>query len=138
MRKKIFMLLVAALSFGVANAQDGGKKEHVIKDVKATKMAGARGKDKIKNDVPTTDVAAPKAAERGSASECHLTFDNYTGYWVKVYVDGNFKGYVEPWKTGEVYVYGGWTSWYCETAGGTLYWENSGDCYSDWWVNLRD
>lgn len=138
MKKHLFMLLIAVLSFGVANAQSGAKKEHVIKDVKATKMAGARGKDKIKTDVPTTDVAAPKPAERGSVSECHLTFDNYTGYWIKIYVDGNFKGYVEPWGTGEVWVYGGWTSWYAESAGGTYYWENSGDCYSDWWVNLRE
>src|ERR1044071_9140071 len=137
MKKHLFMLLIAVLSFGVANAQNG-KKEHVIKDVKATKMvAGTRG-SKVKTDVPTTDVAAPAPTNRGTADDCHLTFDNYTGYWIKIYVDGNYKGMVEPWGTGEVWVFGGWTSWYCETAGGTFYWENSGDFFCDCWVNLRE
>lgn len=139
MRKYIFMLLVAVLSFGfAAHAQDApAKKEHVVKDVKATKMTGERGKEKIKNDVPTTDVPTPQPAERGTANECRLTFDNYTPYWVKVFVDGNFKGYIEPWGAHQVSVANGWSTWYAETAGKTYYWENSGDCQSDWWVNLR-
>ena len=132
------MLLVAVLSFGFANAQNGnGKKEHVIKDVKATKMTGERGAGKIKNGIPTTDVIVAEPTNRGAGSYCYLTFDNYTGYSINVYVDGNYKGWIEPWGKGDVTVYGGWTSWYCESSGGGYYWENSGDCFSDWYVNLR-
>ncbi len=139
MKKQVLTFVIALLSFGFADAQNpNGKKEHVIKDVKATKMVGVRGPGKVKNDVPTTDVVLPAPTNRGSGSECLLTFDNFTGFWIKVYVDGNFKRYVEPWRTGEVTVYGGWTTWYCETTGGNMSWENSGDCYLDWWINLRE
>ncbi len=136
MRKNLFMLLIAVLSFGFANAQTNGKREHVIKDVKATKMVpgSTRGSTKAK---PTTDVIVEAPTNRGSGSYCYLTFDNYTGYNIDIWVDGNYKGWVEAWGKGDVTVYGGYTSWYAESAGGGYSWSNSGDCFSDWYINLR-
>lgn len=138
MSKAILVLIAFCFSLGALYAQGDQKKEHVVKDVVATKIQGERGKDKIKSDVPTTDVAAPTNDGCGGCYDCMLVFDNYTGYWINVYVDGVFKGIIEPYGTGNVRVVADWTSWYCETAGSTLSWEDKGDCSAEWWIKLRE
>ncbi len=137
MNKNLFILLVAILSFGFTQAQTTTKREHVVKDVKAQAVGAQRGASKIVNDVPTTDIALPPSESCGGCYS-KATFDNYTGYWIKVYVDGDFKGSVEPWGTGSCDILSSWQSWYCETSGGTLSWEGKSDGGSDLWVNLRE
>lgn len=102
MNKSILVLITFFFSLGAVYAQGEVKKEHVVKDVVATKIAGERGNDKIKSDIPVTDVAAPTNDGCGGCYDCTLVFDNYTGYWVNVYVNGVFKGVIEPWGTGIV------------------------------------
>lgn len=72
----------------------------------------------IKTEAPTTDseVAKPESPTSGS---CTVSFSNSTGYYVKVYIDGNYKGTLAPYESGSVTVYSGYTTIYCITTGGT-------------------
>ena len=117
-----------------------GKREHIVKDAKASIVTDSAASNKINSVIPSTDVIVEEPANRGSGSYCTVVFDNYTGYAINVYivdVDTIYKGWIEPWGKGEISYPGGWTSWYCESAGGGCFWTNGGDCFSDWYVNLR-
>lgn len=136
MKKFTFLFVVAMFTMGISLSAQ--KKEKILKDEKRTTVAGKRGAV-IKNDVPTKDVEAPAPGKQESRGygDCSLGFSNYTGYWVKAYVDGNFMGYIEPYGFETYYAYDGYTSWYCETAGGTYSWSDSGNCEGYYEYNLR-
>jgi hypothetical protein len=83
--------------------------------------------------VPNTDVVAPKPDK--TRSQCCISFDNYTGLWLDVWVDGVYKGHIAPWEEGDVCVYSGWTTYYIRSSGGTYEWSDSGDCNG--WFSLK-
>ncbi|SHG20642.1 hypothetical protein SAMN05443549_102426 [Flavobacterium fluvii] len=134
------LLLVAVLFLGVSLtsfAQQKAKKEVTIT---AKKVAKTRGQNpNIKKDfvcdAPDVPVAKPEKS-RGAGDNCDLKFDNWTGYDVKVYVDGYFKGWVLAWSNGSVTVGGGYTTVYCITAGGTLEWSDKGNCEASYTYKL--
>ena len=120
MNKQILRLgLFIALSFLTVNFSYAQGKHN---DVVASKSGNSRG---IKYERPTTDVETPEPAKsRGSL--CCVNFDNYTGYYVDIWVDGVYQGRVSPWKEGTVCVSAGYTTWYAESAGGTYKWNSDG------------
>ncbi len=131
MKKVLLTLVIALLAFTVTNAQ--GKKEVPVAKQKVEATRGAN--PKIKSDVPSTDVEAPKpAATRGS---CTVAFTNNTGYYVKIYLDGNYKGTLSPYESGSVTVYSGYTTIYCITTGGTYDWSAAGNCEGTYTYNLN-
>ncbi len=134
--KRILTLLsfVAFLAFAVgANAQPPKKqKVMVAKHVDAAKKAK---NPNIKTEEPAADVEATKpSATRGS---CTVSFSNSTGYYVKVYVDGNYKGTLAPYESGNVTVYSGYTTVYCITTGGTYDWSAQGNCDGSYSFDIR-
>jgi hypothetical protein len=89
----------------------------------------------IKTEAPPTDAEVAKPSiVRGS---CTVSFSNSTGYYVKVYVDGNYKGTLAPWESGSVTVYSGYTTVYCITTGGTYDWSAQGDCSGTYVFDIR-
>lgn len=120
----VIMLLLGVNVF----AQQVKKVE--LKSVAAAKTRGVN--PKIKGDIPSADVPAAKA--RGG---CLIKFDNYTGLYIKMYVDGYYKGTISPWGNGTVTTTDGYTSVYLISAGSTREWNASGDCKSSWTYTLR-
>lgn len=125
-----FLLFFTSLHL---SAQSTGKREHVVQDVKATKVAGARGAVTGLGTVPATDSAAAYAE---CDCGCDVVFDNYTGYWINIYVDSVFKGTLEPYAQGTLWVNPGSKSWYAETTGGTYYWKGNQNCADAWWIKF--
>jgi hypothetical protein len=124
MKKILFMTFLAFLAFQVSYSQVNTEKKKVVKEVKSAKVEKSRGENpNIKTYAPTTDVAVAK--QRG---DCAINFDNWTGYMVNVYVDGNFKGTVDAWGNGWVVVGNGYTTVYVITVGGTYEWSATGAC----------
>src|SRR5438552_4158314 len=122
MKKVLVTVVFALLCFTFSFAQTPMKKD-VMKQ-KVTAMRGAN--PKIKMDAPTIDKEMAKpSATRGS---CAIAFSNSTGYYVKIYVDGNYKGTLAPYESGTVTVYSGYTTIYCITTGGTYDWSAAGNC----------
>jgi hypothetical protein len=125
MKKLFFLVFVAFLAVTVSFGQTvGAQKKTIVKEVKSAKVEKTRGENpNIKSGVPTADV--PVAKQRG---DCAINFDNYTGYMVNVYVDGNYKGTVDAWGNGWVVVGNGYTTVYVITVGGTYEWSSTGEC----------
>ncbi|MFN5169080.1 MAG: hypothetical protein ACK5DD_05615 [Cyclobacteriaceae bacterium] len=112
----VFMLLLSTESY----AQ---------KEITASKVEKSRGASQ--RALP--DDSKPTVKPDKSRGSCCLEFDNYTGYYIDVWVDNAYRGRVAPWDLGSICVGNGYTTWYAETAGGTYSWSDSGQCNS---VNL--
>ncbi len=124
--------LATALIHGSAFSQT---KKKITKTVTSKPYEATRGQDpNIKSDAPTKDQEQTKT--RG-AYTCTIDFDNYTGYYVKIYVDGDYMGTVSPFGVLTVYATN-YTTIYCVTIGGTKYWEDSGDCQGYYDFQLKD
>ncbi len=119
----VLFLLVSFNSF--AQGKETKLVEITAKKVTKTRGANPNIKTPFVCDAPDVAVAKP-AATRGST--CTVNVDNYTGYDVYVYVDGDYYGWVGAWGEGAVTVYDGWTTVYCVTTGGTYDWSASGNC----------
>ena len=122
---------ITVVSVTSANAQT---KKKVSVDVKAKAATKSRGANPhIKSEAPTTD----KAVAKSRGADCSVNFDNYTGLYVKVYVDGYYKGTVAPYSNGTVTVGEGYTTIYCVSTGGTQEWNASGNCEGSYTYKLR-
>ena len=98
-------------------------------DVTATSMEKSRGENpNIKSQVPTTDDNPMPKPEKERGSLCMIDFNNYTGYYVEIYVNGYYMGTVAPWGAYAVDAYAGYTTIYCITSGGTYEWSAAGNC----------
>ncbi|PLW93454.1 MAG: hypothetical protein C0592_06105 [Marinilabiliales bacterium] len=129
----IFSMLLAFIFAGALNVQAQSQKTVIKEEV------SARGNNP---DLKQTDICNMPDVERPDptatrGSYCELTFDNYTGYYINVWVDGEYRGMLDPWGTGYVTVGSGWTTWYCETSGGTYFWQDKGSCNGEQWWNLK-
>jgi hypothetical protein len=131
MKKVILSMVIAMLAVTFSMAQTPKKI-----DVKKEKVTATRGANpKIKMDEPSGDKEMAKpSATRGS---CAIAFSNSTGYYVKIYVDGNYKGTLGPYESGTVTVYSGYTTIYCITTGGTYDWSAAGNCEGSYTYNLN-
>ena len=100
-------------------------KKTINRTVSSKAYEASRGQDpNIKSAAPTEDK---RASQSRGADACEIYFDNYSGLYVNVYVDGDFMGTMSPYGSLTVRT-GGYTTIYCVSAGGTRYWSDSGDC----------
>jgi hypothetical protein len=135
MKRILFILsTICFISFSTSLKAQPQKKQLVMvaKHVDAAKKMK---NPNIKSEAPSTDVEVTKPnVTRGS---CTVTFSNSTGYYVKIYVDGNYKGTLAPYETGSVTVYSGYTTVYCITTGGSYDWSAQGDCSGTYVFDIR-
>ena len=91
----------------------GAAKGKKVEKVHAQKGKGGGGADaNIKNDSDANDadkqMPAPgnKGGEKSKGqSSCAVIVDNRTGWYVRIYVDGTYRGTIAPW--GDSYCYTG-------------------------------
>jgi len=108
---------VGPMLSGVSIAQTTAKKAAPAKPkigkVHAQKSRGGGGADEnIKSDSdandPNKQMAAPanKGGERARGMDaCAVVVDNRTGWYVRIFVDGTYRGTIAPW--GDAYCYTG-------------------------------
>lgn len=126
--------MIAFMAVAFSSSSAFAQKKTVV-DVKSTAAVKTRGANpKIKVDAPTSDDK-PVVKTRGAA--CSVKFDNYTGLYIKVYVDGYYKGTLDAYGSGTVTVGSGYTTIYCVSAGGTREWNASGNCDGGYTYSLR-
>jgi hypothetical protein len=63
------------------------------------------GKQQAASNDPAKEAPAPP--QKGGAKtrglfDCYVTADNYTSWWIDIYVDGTYRGQVSPWGAGTV------------------------------------
>jgi hypothetical protein len=120
--KKVVFLLVAVIAFSfvtnTAKAQGGQRKKVPVYAQPVTEQ----------KDLPGPD-ASPRAKK--TRGYCYAYFDNFTGQYVDIWVEGIYQGRLSPYATSvriDVWVPGNWTKWYAETTDKSLYWSNSSYC----------
>lgn len=120
--KKSLLLIFAFFCF-IATATAQNNRQAV--EIKSKALEKTRGiiNPNILIDVTTEDnyVAAPSSEEL-SSSFCEVSFDNNTGYQVKVYIDGKYKATVDAWGKTIVNANKDYSTVYCMSIGGTLEW----------------
>lgn len=123
--KRVFLLILASISMLLAFSSTGFSQKKIEKKIHPRTVDATRGSNpNIKSEAPETDIAEP--GSRGAS--CKVSFANYTGYYVNIYVDGYYRGQLSPWGGGTVMVNAGYTSIYCITAGKTQEWSDAGTC----------
>lgn len=138
MRKNLFSILAISIAVTLSmlslstHTLGQGKTAKTV-EIKSTRGTIKRGADKnIKkaetaND-PKAKIDAPAAKGGGTTrggGGCRVEIDNSTQWYVKVYVDGIFRGTMDPWGDSYVYVYPGDTTIYARadfTDGSYKYW----------------
>jgi hypothetical protein len=122
MKKLVFLTLAIiglTVAFGnKATAQAAPKKKVVV----------IAQEVKEKKDLPGPDGGPREKKTRGY---CYAYFDNFTGHYVDIWVEGIYQGRLSPYATSvriDVWVPGNWTKWYAETTDKSLYWSNSSYC----------
>ena len=121
--KKLVFLMFAMIGLTVAfgnkaTAQAAAKK----------KVAVIAQEVKEKKDLPGPEAGPREKKTRGY---CYAYFDNFTGHYVDIWVEGIYQGRLSPYATSvriDVWVPGNWTKWYAETTDKSLYWSNSSYC----------
>lgn len=125
MKKLILISLVALFTVSICSLQaQEPDKEKKVQESKPEKVDKARGEDpNITKDKPTTDEPAPKPEESASRGDyCKVIVDNWSGYAVDIYVDGEYAGTVAAWGDGYTWAVEGKTKLYGRSTGGTLTW----------------
>ena len=123
--KKLMFIAIAIFTMVAiqteANAQAApAKKVNVIGS--ETNTTG------VEMSLPAEDKKLEKQKDRGS---CDVWFDNFTGYYVDIWVEGYYQGRLSPYATSvriDVWTPGNWTKWTAQTAGKTYYWSNDSYC----------
>ena len=123
MKKVLFSLLMAG---GLLMATSMDSNAQTTRTVQGKAVSKSRGANpNITKDMPTTDVMTKGTKSRGA---CSITFDNWTSLYVKIYVDGVYRGTLDAWGKGTVTVGDGYTTVYAVSVGGTREWSDSGSC----------
>ena len=143
----LFLVSAIVLSGSLTTVQGQKSKPKVI-ELKAQKPT-TRGEDpNIKDDKETNDpnsqLVAPEqkggAKTRGGGS-CEVRFDNRTRWFVKLYVDGTYRGTISPYGDGVAYTGSGSTRVYGRAQfdnGDYLYWgPNDYSCYSGEYIYFK-
>lgn len=143
----LFLVLATVLTGSLTTAYGQKTKPKVI-ELKAQKPT-TRGEDpNIKSDKETNDpnseLAAPQqkggAKTRGGGA-CQVRFDNRTRWFVKLYVDGTYRGTISPYGDGVAYTGAGPTRVYARAvfdSGDYLYWGPTDySCYSGQFIYFR-
>ena len=117
----LFFIVVLGLSLVFQSQSFAQTKKKIA-------VYGKSGSGDKNMSAPSEDQVRPKSKKRGT---CYLYLDNYTGYYVDVWVEDQYQGRLSPYATSvkfDVWTPGDWTKWYAKSAGGSYYWENSSYC----------
>lgn len=125
-------MLIAVVGLNLAFQSEGYAQVKKKVTVKAKSGADSDA------TAPSEDKVRPKSKKRGS---CYLYFDNPTGYYVNIWVGGEYQGQLPPYSTSvriNVWTPGNWTRWTAQTIGKTYMWSNDSYCNDNrgWVITL--
>lgn len=130
--KRVLLLstvLCLTLIFTGLNNVFSQDRDKTIKEIKSKDVVKTRNYNAHiqfgapKNDKNPQPAPANKGGEEvADLVELDVVVDNFTGYYVEVYIDGVYKGTVSDWGTLNFTVQEPYTKLYCITSGGTKDW----------------
>ena len=126
MKKLVFIVMAI---FGLTFALQTTTFAQAKKAPKKVAVYGVKGDASSDLTIPSGDEPREKKAK--SRGYCYLYLDNFTGYYVDIWVEGQYQGRLSPYATSvrfDVWTPGNYTKWYARTAGGTYSWSNDSYC----------
>ncbi len=120
MKAKSLLLVLVPLTFVLFMSNISSAQEVIMGE----KVVKSRGVDQYV--VPAMDefVDRPVLSRGG----CVVKVDNWTGYYVDVWVDKLYKGRLNPWASNQMILNKGWTEVYARTMGESYQWKSAGEC----------
>lgn len=132
----LFVAFFSFLNVSNINAQD---KDKTIKEIKSKDVIKTRNYNPHiqvlvpKSDDDPTPAPNKKGGENDDAAiEYEVIIDNFTGFYVEVYIDGVYKGTIGDWGTLNISVNEAYKKVYCITTGGTKDWLITGEFEEDY------
>ncbi|MEW6129174.1 MAG: hypothetical protein AB1757_19195 [Acidobacteriota bacterium] len=107
----VFLLpLIHTGSLVEASAAQKGKGKVVESHAQKSRGGGADENIKSDSDTNSTSSNIPAPPKKGGARSkgagtCAVFVDNRTGFYIRIYVDGSYRGTLSPW--GDAYCYTG-------------------------------
>lgn len=127
MKAKITMLLLVGAFFLVSNVLNA---QQVLNGTKVVKSRGVS-----EYVIPSGDVEIEKPVM--SRGGCVVKFDNWTGFYIDLWVDKVYKGRLNPWENSQLVLPEGYTEVYCRTMGESYQWQSSGECNEEFSLKLE-
>lgn len=142
------MLVFGVAAFSTtASAQKPDKAKTI--ELKSSRASASKGDNTDKNIKQEAMANDPKArhdapAAKGGKSKgggCRVQLDNSTEWFIRIYVDGIYRGTMDPWGDNSVYVLPGDTTVYARadfTDGSYRYWgPKVYDCGTNEYINFK-
>lgn len=103
----------------------------------ATRVVKSRGAE---SEYVLPDMNDEVAIERPVLSRggCVVKIDNWTGYYVDLWVDKNYKGRLNPWENSQLIMPNGFDEIYCRTMGESYQWMAGGECNEQFVLSLPE
>jgi len=135
MKKLVLVALVAFLgSVVVPSAAQAQTKQRKNVESKSMVFEKTRGADE---NIKTAKPASDNKVEKTRGELCYIYINNYTGYAIDIYIDGDWMGTIAAYSTSYTYAYPGSTKAYGKSIGGTMYWGPTYfDCQYEYTWNL--
>lgn len=128
MKAKITMLLIVGAAFFFVNQLNA---QTILNGSKVVKSRGVS-----EYVIPTGDVAIEKPVlSRGG---CVVDLDNWTGYYIDIWVDKVYKGRLNPWESSQMILPEGYDEVFCRTMGETYQWQSDGQCNEKFQLKLDE
>lgn len=101
----------------------------------ATRVAKSRGAES-EYVVPDEFFTERPALSRGG---CVVKVDNWTGYYVDIWVNKNYKGRLNPWENSQLILNEAFGEIYCRTMGESYQWKSeTGECNEQFVLQVED
>lgn len=128
MKAKITIIMIVGAAFFFVNQLNA---QTVLN---ASKVVKSRGVSEYV--IPSGDIAIEKPVlSRGG---CVVALDNWTGYYVDIWVDKVYKGRLCPWENSQLILPEGYAEVYCRTMGETYQWQSAGECNEQFQLKLEE
>lgn len=102
----------------------------------ATRVVKSRGAEEYVLPDMNDEVAIERPVlSRGG---CVVKIDNWTGYYVDLWVDKNYKGRLNPWENSQLIMPNGFDEIYCRTMGESYQWMAGGECNEQFVLSLPE
>ncbi len=119
----LFIFLISAFGCIGFSALAQSSKTLELKSVAVKSKPGTNAK--IKADIPKSD-AQPVAKIRGGCG-CNYKLVNHTDLYIKVYIEGYYKGTLGPWSEAKITIIDRYSKIYMVSVGGTKEWYYNSD-----------
>ncbi len=123
--KKIILVLMIMIMSVMAFSQE------VLTATRVVKSRGAESEYVI----PEEFFTERPVLSRGG---CVVKIDNWTGYYVDVWVNKTYKGRMNPWENSQLILNEGFDEIYCKTMGESYQWKSGGECNEQFVLQVEE